>query len=358
MTSHPHLWLALSPHGFGHAAMTAPVIEELRRLRPGMRLTIQSSVSRHFLESRYPDFTLVPEIDDFGFKMKSSTMIDLEGSAAGYLALHADFDRLVAREAERLRAAAVDLVLSNVAYVPLAAAAQAGIPAVALSSLNWADMVEHYLGHRPEMRPVLQQIRAAYDTARAFLRCTPAQPMTLSNLVEIGPVARKGRNRRQAMPWASKRVGLISFGGIDHPLALDAWPEMPGWHWILGGGHAPDRPDMTLWTELGMEFSDLIASVDLIITKPGYGTFTEAAMSGIPVLYVPRPDWPESPPLEHWLASHTKCLSVPEADLFGAGLQIYLRTLFSLPNQEDARPDGVIQAAQFLSSELDYCMRS
>ncbi|TAN60870.1 MAG: hypothetical protein EPN20_13195, partial [Magnetospirillum sp.] len=48
----PHLWLALSPHGFGHAAMTAPVVTELRRRRPGLRLTIQTGVPRAFLESR------------------------------------------------------------------------------------------------------------------------------------------------------------------------------------------------------------------------------------------------------------------------------------------------------------------
>ena len=119
----PHLWLALSPHGYGHAAMTAPVIDALRRLCPDLRLTIQTGVPRDFLETRYgPDFVYVADIPDFGFKMLSSTQVDLEASAQGYKDLHAHWPKVVEREAERLREAAPDLVLANAPYVTIAAA--------------------------------------------------------------------------------------------------------------------------------------------------------------------------------------------------------------------------------------------
>ncbi|CAA7613317.1 conserved hypothetical protein [Magnetospirillum sp. LM-5] len=358
MTHAPHLWLALSPHGFGHAAMTAPVVAELRRRLPGLRLTIQTTISRPFLDSRYHDFTLVPDIADFGFRMLSSVAIDLESSAAGYGALHRDFDRLIDAEAARLAAARPDLVLSNVAYVPLAAAGRAGIPAVALSSLNWADMVAHYLGDRPDMAPVLAQIRAAYGSARAFLRCIPAQTMTLPNVIDIGPIAAPGRNRREQIAAPGEKLGLVAFGGIDHPLALDAWPRLPGWRWFLGGGQVPDRPDMAPWQASGLTFSDLVASVDVVVTKPGYGTFTEAGMVGTPVLYVARPDWPECPHLDNWLQAHTQALSISAESLVDGSLEALLRRLFCLPKQPVAVPTGVDQAVDVLLSALGACERS
>jgi hypothetical protein len=358
MTHAPHLWLALSPHGFGHAAMTAPVVAELRRRLPGLRLTIQTTVARHFLESRYADFTLVAEIHDFGFRMLSSVEIDLEASAAGYAALHADFDGLVAAEADRLAAARPDLVLSNIAYVPLAAAARAGIDAVAMSSLNWADMVEHYLGDRPEMAPVQAQIRAAYGSARVFLRCTPAQAMTLPNIVEIGPVAVPGQCQRAVIAQNDERIGLISFGGIEHPLPLETWPRLPGWRWLLGGGHVPARDDMAPWQAAGVSFGDLIASVDVVVTKPGYGTFTEAGTVGTPVLYVARPDWPESPHLDRWLEAHTRALSISVDSLFDGSLEMLLQKLFMLPEQRVAIPTGVDQAVDFLMPGLRNFERS
>lgn len=357
----PHLWLALSPHGYGHAAMTAPVIAELRRLIPGLRLTIQSGISRDFLATRYHGFEHVPEIADFGLRMLSATGIDLEASAAGYRALHADFAELVAREAGRLRRARPDLVLSNVAYVPLAAAGAAGIPSVALSSLNWADIYAHYLGDRPEAAAILADMHAAYGQAAMFLRCIPAQEMTLANQRHIGPLGRRGNDRRDEILQAlgqGGRLGLIAFGGIDHSLPLDHWPVLPGWTWLNSLTERPERPDMVEWTKAGVAFSDLVASVDVVVGKPGYGTFTEAAMAGTAVLYVPRPDWPECPHLESWLAAHTRALPASIADLCGPRLPSLLQKLFSLSAPGLAQPTGVPEAANLLAAMLGVCERS
>ncbi|CAA7617871.1 hypothetical protein [Magnetospirillum sp. UT-4] len=346
----PHLWLALSPHGYGHAVMTAPVIAEVQRRLPGLRLTIQTALPRAFLETRYQGFALVPEIVDFGFVMRSSTHIDLEASAERYRRMHADFDRLVATEAARLASARPDAVLSNVAYVPLAAAARAGLPALALSSLNWADMYDHYFGTRPEAPAILAEIRAAYGSARGFLRCTPAQVMTLPDVATIGPVARRGADRGDELRATlgidpHTRIGLIAFGGIDHRMSLESWPILPGWVWLCALPDLPSRLDMVAWERGGVPFSDLISSVDVVVTKPGYGTFTEAALAGTAVLYVPRPDWPECPHLEDWLGNHARSLPAEVAELCGPGLELLLRKLFSLDRPPVAEPTGVAEAA-------------
>jgi hypothetical protein len=359
-----HLWLALSPHGYGHAAMTAPLVAELRRRRPGLRLTIQTALPRDFLESRYGAFAHVAEIPDFGFRMKSPTEIDLAASAAGYGALHADFAGVVAREAERLRAAGPDLVLANVPYVTIAAAARAGVPVVAFSSLNWADMVAHYL---PDRVSILAQIRDSYAKAAVFLRTEPAQPMTLPNVKDIGTVARPGAVRRREMAarlglGQGVRVGLIAYGGIDHRLPLERWPALDGWFWLASQETIPRRADFAHWKGAGLPFGDLSASVDLLVGKTGYGTFTEAGLAGIPVLYEARPDWPEAPALEGWLARHTRCLPAAPENLLGGGLPLLLQKLFSMPHQSVGSADGIREGADAIESVLtmsgDACGRS
>ena len=365
----PHLWLALSPHGYGHAAMTAPVIGALRRLRPDLRLTIQTGVPRAFLETRYgTDFAYVPEIPDFGLKMLSSTQVDLEASAQGYKDLHADWPKVVEREAERLRQAAPDLVLANVPYVTMAAAALAGIPILALSSLQWVDIYRRYLGHRPEADKIAAQMAAAYNSAAAFLRVTPAMDMpSLSNLVEIGAVGACGTPRRDQLRWAlgveeGVRIGLIAFGGIDHGLDLSSWPVLPGWIWLSSLAVPEACAHLKPWQSAGLSFSDVLASSDVLVTKPGYGSFVEAALTGVPVLYHPRPDWPESPALDHWLCSHTKAMAVEIESLLGSGLEAQLRKLFSLEVQPLAMVEGNDQAAFILDQALDgvlpVCKRS
>lgn len=359
-----HLWLALSPHGYGHAAMTAPVVDALRRRRPHLRLTIQTTVPRTFLEERYgPDFHYVAEVPDFGLKMLSATRVDLDASAAAYRGLHDDFDRIVESEAERLRRARPDVVLANVPYVTLAAAGRAGIPAVALSSLNWADIYRHYLGGRPESEAVWSRMRASYHVAQAFLRVTPAMDMpSLDNVVDIGTVARKGRNRRDELgPLGRGRVGLVAFGGIDHDLSMADWPVVPGWTWISAQDCPPGRGDIKALRDVDLPFSDLAASVDVIVTKPGYGTFSEAGLSGTPVLYVARPDWPESPAMDRWLMAHTRALAVSLEDLLG-DLMTQLQKLFSLAEQHVGAAKGNEQAAEFidmmLRAEGGICERS
>lgn len=351
-----HLWLTLSPHGFGHAAMTAPVVARLRQRCPGMRLTIQTTVDAAFLRSRYGDFDHVASIEDFGFRMVSATGIDLEGSARDYLGLIQRFDQAVADNARMMRQARPDLVLSNVAFVPLAAAASLGIPAVALSSLNWADMYRHYLGDRPEAPLVLEKLSAAYEGALVFLRCTPGQQMSLSNIRAIGPVAQIGTRQpehlRRIWPHGQTRFGLVAFGGIDHDVSMADWPALPGWHWLTPQPPDHGRADMDHWTRAGLSFTDLVASVDVVVTKPGYGTFTEAAMVGTPVLYTERPDWPESPHLDNWLKAHTQALAAASRSLLDGSLPDLLHRLFSLPKQRVARPDGIDQAVDIILGTL------
>lgn len=349
----PHLWVALSPHGFGHAAMTAPLVAELRRRRPGMRVTIQTSLPRDFLETRYGAFDHVPEIADFGLRMSSAIDVLVEESAQAYAGLHADWDGVVAREAERLAAAAPDLVLANIPYVTCAAAARAGVPVAAFSSLNWADIYARYLGHRPEAPGILAQMREAYGRAKVFLRCAPGMPMTLPNIRDIGPVMGSGRRRRDelAARLGAGLIGLIAFGGIDTRLPLENWPVLPGWAWI-SAQRVEGRADLVFWGDTGFPFADLIPSVDVVVTKPGYGTFTEAAQAGTPVLFVPRPDWPESPTMDDWLGNHTRSLAVPPDRLFGDGLARQLQRLFSLQCPQVAQPTGIAEGADLLERLL------
>lgn len=338
--------------------MTAPLVGELRRRRPGLRLTIQTALPRDFLTTRYGEFEHVSHIPDFGFHMRSATEVDVEASAAEYLARHVDYLALVAGEAERLRVAAPDLVLANVPYVTVAAAAQAEIPVAAYSSLNWADMADHYLGALPQCDGVRAQIRSSYTKADVFLRPEPAQAMTLPNIRDIGPVARQGTDRRVEVRARlgldqGVRLGVIAFGGIDHRLPLERWPVLEGWFWLSSLENTPERPDMARWTAAGVPFADLLPSMDLIVGKPGYGTFSEAGLTGVPVLYEPRPDWPEAPPLEAWLARHSRCLPARAEQMVGGDLPALLRTLFSLPEQQVALPSGVLEGADVLERLLD-----
>lgn len=328
----PHILLALSPHGYGHGAMTAPILAELTARLPGRRLTIQTRLPNDWLQSRYgPDFTLIDELPDFGLVMHDANSVDVQASLDRYDALFARLPAIVAAETDRIARLQPDLVLANIPFVTIIAARRADVPVVALSSLNWADILENYAGGAAMDH--VAAMRRAYQEADLFLRMEPGLPVEwLPDAIGVGPAVRAGipmpgKARAALGVSAGTRLGLLAFGGMDAGIDAASIAAHPDWHSILGQGSAPDRPDMSDLSALEMGFSDLIASVDAIVTKPGYGMFTEAAANGRPFLYLERPDWPETPYLVAWARRHVPCAQIARGALSSLDLPARLDAL-------------------------------
>lgn len=349
-----HLFVDISSHGFGHLAITAPVLNALAERCPDLRLTIRSKLPEGELRQRIrPAFTLLSAATDFGYVMRDALSIDRAASAAAYRQAHADWPGRVAAEADFLAGLAPDAVLANISYLPLAGAARTGIPAAALCSLNWADLFAHYYGHEPWAAPIHAEILAAYRSARIFLRTTPGMPMTaLDNVVPVAPIAARGCRRDLAL---GARTVLVAMGGIAHRLPVEDWPRIRGVRWLLPAAWQCRHPDALACESLGLGFTDLLASVDAVITKPGYGTFTEAAANGTPVLYQRREDWPEQDCLIAWLARHGRSLEISASALRTGGFEDALTTLLAAAAPALPATTGNDEAATHLAALLGQC---
>lgn len=355
----PHLLAAITAHGFGHVAQTAPVINALRRRIPDLRLTLYTGIPRAFLAKRFEgEFSLIAQSPDVGMPMKNALEVDGAAGARSYRLYHRDWERAVAEEARLLTFHAPDAVLANVPYRILAAAALADIPAVALCSLNWADIYRHFCGAQPGASVILNEILAAYRGARAFLQPAPSMPMQdLDNRIEIGPIARLGMDshaevrRRLGVADGAKLI-LVSLGGVPTQLNLADWPRLPGVYWIVPAAWDPQRRDTLPFEALAMNFVDVLRSADALITKPGYGSFVEAACNGIPVLYAPRHDWPEEACLVEWLNAHGRCIPISRAQLEQGDFTRSLEELFAMPPRDAVAPAGIDEAAAYLATLL------
>lgn len=355
----PHLFVDISSHGFGHLAQTAPVLNELRRRLPGLRLTLRSGIAREVLAQRISGtFQHLHSASDFGMRMVDALQVRMEDSAQDYAQFHRDWKNKVAEEARQLALFAPDLVLSNVSYLTLAAAQQAAIPALAMCSLNWADIYWHYCSARTEASGIHAQMLDAYNSAQYFLKLQPGMPMdALRNTREIGAVARLGDNHRAEIDAAlglapDDKLVLIALGGIETPLPVDRWPRIPGMRWLVPATWDAHHPDVFSLDKFDLAFTDVVRSCDAWITKPGYGSFAEAAVNGTPVLYVRRPDWPEEPYLVQWLEAHGRCLPVERPQLDQGEIGELLQMLFAMPQPLPVTPSGITEAADILEKYL------
>ncbi len=359
MTAMPHLLVAITAHGYGHAGQTAPVVNALRRRIPSLRLTLYTSLPRDFLVQRFEgEFALIAQAPDVGMPMKDALEVDVAAGAQAYQRYHRDWRQAVAAEANLLARHRPDAVLANVPYRILAAAAQADIPALALCSLNWADIYRHFCGDQPGATAILDEILAAYRSARAVLQPAPSMPMAdLDNRIAIGPVARLGEDRRGEILSRlglsdTARLILVSLGGIPTHLNLADWPCFPDVNWIVPAAWGPQRSDTIAFEALAMNFVDVLRSADALIAKPGYGSFAEAACNGIPILYAPRHDWPEETFLVAWLQNHGRCLPISRAQLEQGAFATPLEELLDLPSPAPVAPTGIADAAEHLAALL------
>lgn len=351
----PHLLVDITAHGFGHIAQTAPVVNQLVRRNPDLRVTVRSAASTAYLQQRFSiPFQHIHTAIDFGMTMFNAVDVDVPRSLANYREYHANWEVKVAQAADEMRVLQPDLLFANVPYLSLAAAQLLKLPAVAMCCLNWADIYRHYASDDEESAAIHAQMLAAYQSAEIFLKVSPTMPMpSLMRTKILPPIAQVGTAQRSL---ALSRCGaseddklvLVAMGGIDYRLPMAKWPPIPGVRWLVPQEWGIRRDDTCALETMGMSFSDLLASCDVVLTKPGYGTFAEAAFAGAPVVYVARGDWPEAPYLVQWLNQNGIAVEVKQDVLAQGDLSSVLDLACSKKHPPTLLDSGEAAAAEIL----------
>jgi UDP:flavonoid glycosyltransferase YjiC (YdhE family) len=166
-------------------------------------------------------------------------------------------------------------------------------------------------------------------------------------------VAQSGRNRRAELSVKlgladSEKLVLVGMGGIRYRPPVEQWTHLPGVMFLVPDDWQTDHPATRSLSETGMVFRDALASADALITKPGYGSYVEAVTAGVPVLTIPRPDWPEAPYLNDWLMASGRALAISEEALLLGELAEPLAELWAMPMTSPLAANGATVAAKYL----------
>lgn len=355
-----HLLVDISAHGFGHVAQTAAVLNALDTR--GIRITIRSMTPADVLRRRIrPDFELMPYQQDNGMVMHDALRVDVAASMRWYENFHANYAQRKAEAVQALELLQADVVFANVPYLSLAAAGETATPAIALCSLNWADVFGAYCGHLPGADRIRADILSAYAQATVFLQPIPSMDMsaqlrgrTLAPLASIGQ-RQPERLRHCAGKPACTRFVLVSLGGMSMDYPLQYWPSLPDVCWIF-----PDtalsrqtRADCLPASLFRLDYVDLLASCDLVMTKTGYGTQTEAVVNRIPTLCITRPEWPEEPNLPVWHRNNGTVAFLTWPDILACDFGTTVLDLLESTWQHPAvLPSGASEAAAVVQEYL------
>lgn len=354
----------VTAHGYGHGVRSSDLMREVFRRRNGLAVTVSTGLPLDFLRNRIgPAGRLAYRIRrlDVGMVQLDSVRVDTEATLAALDRLVAAHDSLVEEEARFLADSGARLVVADIPSIPIEAAKKCGIPAVAMGNFSWDWIYADFAARDSRWRPAVEMFAKGYAQADLLLELPFAAPMDAFPRKErVGCLARPGKNRRAeiaeetgANPAA--RWVLLSFTTLDwDAAALDEAASTPGTEFFTvqplawegkKNLHAVDRERFP--------FSDVVASVDAVVTKPGYGILSDCLANGKPLVCAKRRDFAEYPVLVEALKRHFRSVPLSEKDLYAGRLAEALSALEKQPAPpEDLPRDGAETAAARLLSFL------
>jgi L-arabinokinase len=350
----------VSGHGYGHSTRLAEVLRAVRALDPALPLAIVTSAPEFLYRDVVPGGFVYRAVEcDVGLAQSGALNIDETGTLTRLAEYRASFAGLVDQEARFLRASGARLVLADIPPLAFAAAAAAGVPAVALGNFSWDWIYRHLAKHNAAFGPAADWVEHNYTTAELLLRLPFAGDMSVfPEIVDIPLVARKPRipkaEARRRLGLDARPVSLLSFGGIGLPgLDLEHIARLTEVTWL-----APEeftnvpancrRLTREWMKEIDIGYIDVVGAADAVVTKPGYGIVSDAIGAGTRLLYTERGDFPEYPILVAGMQQFIPCLYVSNADLLAGRLAEPLAALLAQPVRVTMRTDGAETAAREL----------
>ncbi|MBM4134408.1 MAG: hypothetical protein FJ245_11630 [Nitrospira sp.] len=359
----PLIWCSISGHGFGHAAQTVPVLNELGARIPGLKTLLRTTVPRRFFEERLTiEWEISPQPQDIGCVQDDPLHIDRAATWAKTQRFHERWDALVEEETRAIRSQAPSLLLSNISHLAVEAGARAGLPTIAMSSLSWDQILEPLMtpGDTQQAK-VIQQIRHAYSHADLLMRVRPGMSFSaFPKQTVIAPIIRPLVSERPRLNAAlgvqpDDCLVLVGFGGIAHTrLPLSQLDALQGYRFIISESVPSGCSRLRSSRSMPFSFDTLMASVDVIVSKPGYNMTVEAVTMGKPTLYVRRSDFAEEECLVQFLHRYGRALQLSVQDFEAGRWEAALAAVQALPAPLYAppAPTGAAEAAEILASHL------
>jgi hypothetical protein len=356
----PLIWAAISAHGFGHAAQVVPVLNALGGLVPGLRALLRTTVPSCFFQDRLSiPWDISPVQQDVGCIQDGPLTIDVGATWREHQRFHATWGERLDAEVAAMQAARPDLVLADTPYLALAAGKRAGIPTIALASFTWDLVLADYPAPPSiDQSALLRAIKTAYAQADLALRITPAPKMTLfPRVTDIGPIGEPAAPARRQLAEAlqlapDEKTVLVGFGGIPlTTLPFTQVERLHGYRFLFDGPLPQSGTGFVSTKSLPFSFKTLMASVDLIMTKPGYGTLMEAVALHIPVVYVRRYNFADEQPLVDYLHRHGRGYELSKEEFVQGRWEPALRSAVGAPRPAHPCPalSGAREAAVLLA---------
>jgi len=345
----------VTPHGFGHAARAAAVMEAMGDLDPLVRFEVFTTIPEWFFRETLNDrFGYHVLETDIGFVQKTPFEADLNRTKQAldrFLPFAEDWIQTLARQVQEL---SCSLVVCDISALGIRMALTAEIPSVLVENFTWDWIYRNYDDPSLSLESYAAYLNTCYRAADHHVQTEPICRRYSADLT-VGPASRKARKssgdtRRQLGIKATKKMILITSGGVpkENP-PTEALKQFPNIQFVIPGLTETLSEDNVLCLTSTSPFfhPDLVEAADAVIGKAGYSTIAEVFHSGVPFGYVPRPEFPESKVLTDFIDTQMAGIPIDQPTFQSGAWRDELEQLLSMPRRSPGIPNGAQPIAEY-----------
>jgi L-arabinokinase len=330
----------ISAHGYGHGVRSGQIIRAANALYPQLTIHIVSDLPFSFLTNQIGNESnaLRRGSFDVGMVQLDSIRVDIDATLKRVKQLYDRRAEIVSQETDFISKNCIELVVADIPAIPIEASAMAGIPSLAIGNFGWDWIYSEFLRKDGRWRQVVEAIRREYAMTDLLLRLPFCENMNaFPNIEDIPLVASPGKNRRSEITTLmgcdpAKKWVLLSFTTLDwngeavsrvmQDSDCEFFTVLP-LEWPDSGIHALNREQVP--------FSDVIASVDVVVSKPGFGILSDCIVNQKPLIYAERRDFLEYSILETAIRKYLRYVRISAVDLYRGDLRSSLDLLWQNP---------------------------
>lgn len=355
----------ISGHGFGHASREVEIINAFGAATPGVRVVLRTAVSPSLLERtlRVP-YELHPGPCDTGIVQHTSVQHDDDATVREAVEFYATFDQRVRSEVDTLGSIGPHLIVGDIPPLAFAVARRLDVPSVAIGNFTWDWIYETHPGATTAAPHLVPLLREAYRHAAVGLELPFGGGFEVFTTVQKLPLVsrrpswtREHTRRFFGLPEDRPAV-LLSFGGYGMPMLDVSHLDCAGWTVVMTDRIQPPTPSRTVnvvhiderrFVAAGCRYEDLVAAVDVVMSKPGYGIVSECIACDTPLLYTSRGVFREYDIFVREMPRYLRCRFMDQATLFAGRWRDALEALAAQPAPpETLDANGAEVAAEFL----------
>ncbi len=323
--SRPIIYVAITNHGFGHAARTASVAAAIQQMCPEILLILVTTAPRWLLESYMQgDFIHRPRAFDVGVVQADSLTMDKAATLEKLRLLRVAQRSIVAGEVNFIRQNRVSLVLADIPPLAAVIAKTADIPCWMIGNFGWDFIYRAWGG---EFLEIADWIFNCFSQCDRLFRLPFHEPMSaFKNLTDVGLTGGSPHYSLDDLrsSWGltapKEQTILLTFGGLGlQQIPYHNLRYFCDWQFITFDRSAPDLPNLLKITNHKYRPVDFMPMCGRVVSKPGYSTFAEALQLGVPIVSLTRDDFAEASLLIEGVANYASHQILSPNEFFQSG---------------------------------------